>query len=122
MFSKTSDGNRRVKILSHLSNYPIIDGPHVHPRELASLLIIVSLHKNHGPKCKNGERFKYKRVMIHAGEQPHQVLARGRAVEPPLEVRGNKTVHRVDVACCQGFVEVRDHFFVGQFISMYVCL
>jgi hypothetical protein len=51
---KASDGEGSIEILPNLGNYPIGNGPCVHPRDQAFL--VVALDEDHQSKGKNGLR------------------------------------------------------------------
>lgn len=44
-----------------------------------------------------------------AGEEAHQKLRRRGAMEPPLQVWGDKALHGGDVAAVQGLIKGEDH-------------
>lgn len=100
---ETGNGNGSVKILPHLSNYPITNSPRMDP--VNSSLRIAPLGQHSVPEGSDGDGGEVEgRVRIgigdcvFSGEQAHEKLVRGRAVEPPLEIRGDEAVDGGDVS------------------------
>ena len=79
------DGERSVRVLPHLSDYPMRHGPGVDPRDGASG--VAALGDDGGSEGDDGERHEFE-GRRDAGERAHQKLVRRRAVEPVVEVRG----------------------------------
>ncbi|CDY72676.1 BnaAnng42010D [Brassica napus] len=77
------DGERSVRVLPHLSDYPMRHGDDGERREF------------------EGRR--------DAGERAHQKLVRRRAVEPVVEIRGEDPVNRLGVARSQGVIQFQNH-------------
>ncbi|KAH0904923.1 hypothetical protein HID58_044426, partial [Brassica napus] len=77
------DGERSVRVLPHLSDYPMRHGDDGERREF------------------EGRR--------DAGERAHQKLVRRRAVEPVVEIRGEDPVNRFDVSRSQGVIQFQNH-------------
>ena len=76
---------RGVRVLPHLSDYPMRHGPGVDPGDGAGG--VAALGNDGGSEGDDGERREFKRRR-DAGERAHQKLVRRRAVEPVVEVRG----------------------------------
>lgn len=96
-FAEASDGKGCVEVLSHLRNYPMIDGPGVDPRDGTS--IIAAFHEHSGSKGGNGLRNELEIIIgLRSSEQSHQELVGRWTMEPPIEVWGHKLVHSVHVA------------------------
>nr|ACN31740.1 unknown [Zea mays] len=79
-------------------------GPGVHPVELAR--VVGALGDDGGAEGVDGARGEDEAAVVQsAGEQAHHVLARGRAMEPPLEVRRQQLLRPARVAGVERLVQ-----------------
>ncbi|KAG9455170.1 hypothetical protein H6P81_008074 [Aristolochia fimbriata] len=115
---ESSDGEGRVEVLPDLGDYPIRDGPGVDPGEGSES----ALGEDGGTEGLDGEGHEIEGGVFAgggssggAGEQSHHILAGGWAMEPPLDVRGQEALHRVDVTGAQGLIQGEHHPFVIRF-------
>jgi len=84
---EAGDGEGSVEVLSHLSDYPIRDGPGVNPGNVAGG--VAALDDDGGAEGGNGLRNESEGFGGGiAGEHAHQKLVGRRTMEPPLEVGG----------------------------------
>nr|GLL28039.1 hypothetical protein DM860_016163 [Ipomoea trifida] len=100
--AEARDGEVRVEVLAHLSNYPIRDGPGVNPRDVARRIAAFDEHDG-GADGVDRLVLELERIgggggIGSAGEDAHQKLVRRRAMEPPLEIGGQKLLDFLDVA------------------------
>lgn len=83
------DGERSVRVLPHLCDYPIRYGPSVDPRNRGRG---VAPFCDYGRSERNdGERYEFERGRRRrdtSGEYAHQKLVRRRTVEPILQIWG----------------------------------
>ncbi|KAL0691378.1 hypothetical protein Bca4012_091057 [Brassica carinata] len=100
------DGERSVRVLPHLSDYPMRHGPGVDPGDGASG--VAALGDDGGSEGDDGERREFE-GRRDAGERAHQKLVRRRAVEPVVEIRGEDPVNRFDVSRSQGVIQFQNH-------------
>lgn len=93
-----SNDKGSVEVLPDLGNYPIREGPGVHPGDAPGT--VAALDEDGGAKAGDWLRKELEVVVGGgiAGEHAHQKLVRWRSVEPPLEIRGHDLDHRVGVA------------------------
>lgn len=77
------DGERSVRVLPHLSNYPMRYGPGVDPGDGAS--DVAALGDYGGSEGDDRERDEFERRR-DSGEYAHQKLVRRRAVKPILQI------------------------------------
>lgn len=93
------------------------DGPGVNPGDATGL--VDALGEDDGAESGDavGNEAEAAAGVVLAGEEAHQELVRRRAVEPPLEVRGEKPVDGGGVAAAQGFIEGGHHPFVEGFFQ-----
>ena len=93
---ETGDGEGRVEVLSDLGYYPISDRPGVDPGDWTA--VIAALGENCRTERREGAWLEDKWLVgWDTSEQAHHKLVGRRAMEPPLEVGGEKSVDRVDV-------------------------
>ena len=79
------DGERSVRVLPHLSDYPMRHSPGVDPGNGASG--VAALGDDGGSEGDDGERHEFE-GRRDAGECAHQKLVRRRAVKPVVEIWG----------------------------------
>lgn len=92
--------------MTHLGDYPIRHRPSMDPGYRTGR--IAALGEDDGAEGGDGVGEELKALDAGRwgpGEEAHQELVGGRAVEPPLEVGGYDPVHRPCIARSQGFVE-----------------
>lgn len=104
------DGEVGVEVLPELGDHPIgPDGPGVHPVELAR--VVRALGDDGGAEGVDGARGEGESAaaaaFLGAGEEAHHVLARGGAMEPPLEVRRQQLLRPARVAGVERLVEAQ---------------
>ena len=104
---ETLDSNRSVEILLDMRYNPISNGPSMDPRNGA--FRVVAFSEDGGPKCDDGDGCKDEGRGGDAGEETHQVLVRRWTMEPPLQVRRQKAVHRLHVFGTQRVVKCRHY-------------
>ncbi|KAL0743957.1 hypothetical protein Bca4012_085470 [Brassica carinata] len=100
------DRERSVRVLPHLSDYPMRHGPGVDPGDGGGS--VAALGDDGGSEGDDGERREPERRR-DAGERAHQKLVRRGAVEPVVEVRGEGLVDGFDVARSQGVIQFQNH-------------
>lgn len=100
------DGERGVRVLTHLRNYPMRYGPGVDPGDGASG--VAALGDDGRSEGDDGERYEFERRR-DSGEYAHQKLVRRRAVKPVLQIWGKGLVNRFDVSRSQGVIQLQNH-------------
>ncbi|CAA7041443.1 unnamed protein product [Microthlaspi erraticum] len=100
------DGERSVRVLTHLRDYPMRHGPGVDPGDGASG--VAALGDDGRSEGDDGERHEFERRR-DSGEYAHQKLVRRRAVEPVVQIWGEDLVHRFDVSRSQGVIKLQNH-------------
>jgi hypothetical protein len=84
---ESGHGERSIKVLSDLGDYPISDGPSVNPIDISGR--VKSFYEYGRPESSNGLWDEIEKVVVgivSSGEKAHQKLLRRRTMEPPLEV------------------------------------
>ncbi|CAK9326896.1 unnamed protein product [Citrullus colocynthis] len=97
------DSNRGVEIFLDVGDDPISNGPGVDPGN-GAFCVVAFRQDEIGPKWDDRDWCEDKGGG-GAGEEAHQVLVRRRTMEPPLQVRGQKAVHRLHVFGTQCLVK-----------------
>ncbi|KAJ1292553.1 hypothetical protein BS78_02G400600 [Paspalum vaginatum] len=117
LVGEAGDGEVGVEVLAQLGDYPIgAHGPGVHP-------VVSAAHPfgddGGGAQGVDGARREAEAAAAAAGgEQAHHVLVLGRAMEPPLQVRGQQRLHARVVARVQRLVQTEHEELVALLLRL----
>lgn len=117
---EAGDGEVGVEVLAELGDHPVVGahGPGVHP--VAGAAAAALGDDGGGPQGVDGAR-REAEAAAAAGEHAHHVLLLGRAVEPPLEVRGQEGLHGGVVAPVERLVQPEHQELVALLLALAAC-